>query len=260
LKKAWFWDRIAGLDLGELILKEDMLIVTVRRGVELKVENPIAWDINLLTIDGYDGGRDYTIDLGSIYTIHRVYELKRRRIQQLPEKTRMKLLQKYRVREESRVDDLLHKAARQLANRTNIFEDLRGFKENVAGTKSRSMNRQNSKHDYIKLQRYVEYKSAWNGYLTIYVKPQLTSKTCSGCGYVNRDLKGGGMFECPSCGLKMGRQKNASRNIWKRLLKMWGEGFTPKGAKPNEMPPMNPEGDEGCEAQELSKGSIRIYT
>jgi IS605 OrfB family transposase len=48
------------------------------------------------------------------------------------------------VREKSRVDDLLHKAARQLANRTNIFEDLRGFKENVARTKSRSMNRQNS--------------------------------------------------------------------------------------------------------------------
>jgi putative transposase len=60
LKKAWFWDRIAGLDLGELILKEDMLIVTVRRGVKLKVENPIAWDINLLTIDGYDGGGGIT--------------------------------------------------------------------------------------------------------------------------------------------------------------------------------------------------------
>jgi hypothetical protein len=34
----------------------------------LKIENPIAWDINLLTIDGYDGEKDYKIDLKNIYT------------------------------------------------------------------------------------------------------------------------------------------------------------------------------------------------
>lgn len=43
LRKAWIWDRIKGLELGELILKEDRLIVTVRKKVELKVENPVAW-------------------------------------------------------------------------------------------------------------------------------------------------------------------------------------------------------------------------
>ncbi|GBC75710.1 hypothetical protein HRbin06_01030 [archaeon HR06] len=37
---------------------------------------------------------------------------------------------------------------------------------------------------------------------------------------------------------------------------MWGQGFAPKGAKPHEMLPMNPEGDEGDEAQGLSVGSI----
>jgi putative transposase len=55
LKNAWFWNRIKGLDLGELILKEDRLIITVRKEMELKIENPVAWDINLLTIDSYDG-------------------------------------------------------------------------------------------------------------------------------------------------------------------------------------------------------------
>ncbi len=55
LKNAWFWNRIKGLELGELILKEDKLIITVRKEMGLKIENPIAWDINLLTIDGYDG-------------------------------------------------------------------------------------------------------------------------------------------------------------------------------------------------------------
>jgi len=61
--------------------------------------------------------------------------------------------------ERSRVNDFLHKVARQLANRTNVFEDLSNFKERVAGTRSISINRQNSKHNHIKLQEYVEYES-----------------------------------------------------------------------------------------------------
>jgi len=260
LKKSWFWDRIRGLELGELILKEDELVITVRKKSELKLEKPIAWDVNLLTLDGYDGEKDYTIDLKNIYTIHRTYELKRRKIQQLPEKTQKKLFQKYRSRERNRINDILHKIAKQLANRTNVFEDLKNFKERVAGTKSRSMNRQNSKHDYIRLQKYVEYKSAWNGYLTVYVDAKLTSKTCSRCGYINKDLRGAGKFECPKCGLKIDRQKNAAKNIWHTFLRMWGQGFAPKGVKPDDVSPMNPEGDEGDEALGLSMGAIRIHT
>lgn len=77
------------------------------------------------------------------------------------------------------VNNLPHKITKQLTNQTNIFEDLANFKERVIGTKSGSMNRQNTKYNYIKLQKYVEYRSAWNGYPTLYVKPQLTPKTCS---------------------------------------------------------------------------------
>lgn len=64
------------------------------------------------------------------------------------------------VRERKRVDDILHKIAKRLADQTNILEGLTKFKERVAKTRSRSVNRQNSKHNYIKLQKYVEYKSA----------------------------------------------------------------------------------------------------
>ena len=144
LKKAWFWDRIYGLELGELILKEDDLVITVRRKIELKVENPVAWGTNLLTLNGYDGEKDYIIDLKDIYTIHRTYELKRRKIQSLPPKTAKKLLKKYHSMERSRVNDFLHKVAKQLANRTNVFEDLSNFKERAAGTGSRTLNRQNT--------------------------------------------------------------------------------------------------------------------
>ncbi|MEM3832144.1 MAG: zinc ribbon domain-containing protein [Thermoprotei archaeon] len=259
LRKTWCWDRIRGLELGELILKQNRLIVTVRKDVELKVQNPIAWDVNLLTLDGYDGETHHSISLKEIYTIHRTYELKRRVIQKLPGKTRKKLLEKYRSRERNRVDDALHKLAKQLSNRTNVFEDLRGFKERIARTKSRSMNRQNSKHDYIKLQKYVEYKSAWNGYATIYVKAKGTSKTCSKCGYYNKDLRGA-VFKCPKCGLVIDRQKNASINIWKTFLRMLGFMGSPRKEQSSMSPPMNPEEDKRDEAQELSMESIHIHT
>jgi len=85
--------------LENLILKEDRPMITVRKKMELKVENPIAWNTNLLTLDGYNGEKDYTIDLRDIYTVHRIYELKRKKIQKLPKKTRKKPLQKYGARE-----------------------------------------------------------------------------------------------------------------------------------------------------------------
>ncbi|MEM0489428.1 MAG: transposase [Candidatus Bathyarchaeia archaeon] len=259
LRKTWCWDRIRGLELGELILKQDRLIVTVRKEVELKIKDPIAWDANLLTLDGFDGEKHYSISLKEIYTIHRAYELKRGVIQKLPGKTRKRLLEKYSSRERNRVDDALHKLAKQLSNRTNIFEDLRGFKERVARTKSRSMNRQNSKHNYIKLQKYVEYKSAWNGYATMYVKAKGTSKTCSRCGYYNKDLRGA-VFKCPKCGFIIDRQKNASINIWKTFLRMWGFTGSPRKEQSSMSPPMNPEEGKSVEAQELSMESIHIHT
>ncbi|MBS7612317.1 hypothetical protein KEJ27_09005 [Candidatus Bathyarchaeota archaeon] len=86
LKKAWCWDKIKDLELGELILRRDRLIVTVKKNVRLEIKDPVAWDINLLTLDGYDGENHYSISLKQIYTIHRTYELKRKAIQKLPEK------------------------------------------------------------------------------------------------------------------------------------------------------------------------------
>ncbi|MEM1609475.1 MAG: zinc ribbon domain-containing protein, partial [Thermoplasmata archaeon] len=260
LRRTWCWDKINGLEFGELILKQDSLIVTVRKEAELKVERPISWDINIFTLDGYDGENHYSKNLKEVYTIHRTYELKRRIIQRLPEKTKKKLLKKYNLREKNRVNDILHKLAKQLSDRTNVFEDLKNFKEKIARTKSRSMNRQNSKHDYIKLQKYVEYKSAWNGYETVFVDAYGTSKTCSRCGYYNKDLRGASIFKCPNCGLIIDRQKNAAKNIWNKFLSMWGVVGSPRKELSSMKPPMNPEEDKNDEAQELGMDSIHIHT
>ncbi len=51
------------------------------------------------------------------------------------------------------------------------------------------------------------------------MNPAWTSKRCSRCGATNKSLRAEKVFECPSCGLKIDRQFNASVNIY---LKMRG--------------------------------------
>ncbi|MEM0245981.1 MAG: transposase, partial [Thermoplasmata archaeon] len=108
--------------------------------------------------------------------------------------------------------------------------------------------------------KYVEYKSAWNGYETIFVDAYGTSKTCSRCGYYNKDLRGASIFKCPNCGLIIDRQKNAAKNIWNKFLSMWGVVGSPRKELSSMKPPMNPEEDKNDEAQELSMDSIHIHT
>jgi len=64
---------------------------------------------------------------------------------------------------------------------------------------------------------------------------------------VNRDLRGAGTFECPRCRLRINRQKNAARNIWAELLKMWGQGL-PRKELSSMKHSNEPRGDEGGEA------------
>jgi len=246
LKQYWFWDSVKNLNLGGIILKKNSITFTFWRMKEIHVVNPIGWDANLLSFDGYDGKQHYKISLKEVYTIHRAYELKRKRIQERTQKTKQKtykrLMAKYKYRERNRVNALLHKISKFLSNRSHIFEDLTYMKMRCK-SKSRKRNRQLFKGDFIKLQRMIEYKANWNGYCVIYVNPRNTTKTCSRCGFIVK-TRIGAVFKCPKCCLSMDRQKNASVNIFRKRLGMWGPGVAPKGDETHDMLPMNPEGDE----------------
>ena len=45
-----------------------------------------------------------------------------------------------------------------------------------------------------------------------------TSKTCGGCGWINKNLSNSDVYNCGSCGLCIYRDMNGARNIMLRNL------------------------------------------
>jgi putative transposase len=113
-------------------------------------------------------------------------------------------------------EDLLHKITSYLANNyTRIaIEDL-----NISGMiKNHNLARALSDVGMGKFRRYLEYKTKWRGTeLTIVGRFYPSSKTCSNCGTLKKDLKlKDRTYEC-GCGNSISRDLNAAKNLvqWK---------------------------------------------
>ncbi len=51
------------------------------------------------------------------------------------------------------------------------------------------------------------------------IRPEYyTSKTCGGCGWINKNLSNSDVYNCGSCGLCIDRDMNGARNIMLRNL------------------------------------------
>lgn len=84
--------------LGGLILTEKELIISVKKSVEPKAENWSSFDVNLTNVTALIDGKIKRYSLKELYHIHRVYELKRQKMQKLSRfkpKTSKRLLEKY---------------------------------------------------------------------------------------------------------------------------------------------------------------------
>ncbi|MGC9016230.1 MAG: zinc ribbon domain-containing protein, partial [Conexivisphaera sp.] len=78
-------------------------------------------------------------------------------------------------------------------------------------TRSHSWNRRIADTDWRGIAARVSMGGG-----AVEVDPRLTSRTCSRCGWVDRDLRGA-VFECEACGLRIDRQLNAAVNIYMRM-------------------------------------------
>ncbi|MBS7288408.1 MAG: transposase, partial [Candidatus Freyarchaeota archaeon] len=109
---AWFWSRAKG-EMGELILNEKFLVITFR--FKQRVDEPkgvIVWDCNERSLDGFSPEVGWVrVDLRKLFHIHRVYELKRQRLQSKASRKQSlrRVLEKYSNRERNRARDFIHK-------------------------------------------------------------------------------------------------------------------------------------------------------
>ena len=116
--------------------------------------------------------------------------------------------------------DFLHKTSYQIANEVDgvCVEDL-----NMQAM-SKSMHFGKSVHDngYGLFLNMLSYKLERQGKKLIKIdKFYPSSKTCSCCGYIHKELKlSDRIYECPQCGMVLDRDYNASINIKREGMRL----------------------------------------
>jgi putative transposase len=186
--------------------------------------------VNLTNVTALINGRIERYDLKELYHVHRVYEVKRQRIQRLSKfkpKTSKRLMKKYSRRERNRVKDFMHKLTTEIvrglreSNSGAIMEELNGIKYRVLNT-SKMQNRKLSKWDAKTFQFMLEYKLKWLELPIKFVNPKNSSRTCPLCSGSMASYEGR-LMKCKKCNLISDRDIVAVLN-----LQMWGHGFAPK--------------------------------
>jgi putative transposase len=225
ISKTWFLSRAKG-KMGELILNENYLTITFRFKRNEEVNGKMAWDCNEKSLDGFNPDIGWVrVDLTKLFHIHRVYELKRKRLQKKASKKNSlrKVLTKYSKRERNRSKDFIHKLTtfitREFGSYIHGFEDLR---KNRMFTNSKEHNRKISKSDWKAIILLMSYKSK-----VMLLNPKNSTKRCSRCGMVNAPK--GAIYEC-KCGLRINRQLNAAINLYLQM-----EGLSPSPKLFNEL-------------------------
>jgi len=214
----WFSRRVEGWRVGEVILKDDRVLIPFERTEAYATERVVAWDSNELSLDGYSPGVGFIkVDLRYLQSLKIVYEKKKGIAQSIGKRG---LFEKYARRERNRERDFVNKLVKQLTtmfpNAVHVVEDLE--KEDMVAREKTSKERRkrNARTPWETIHRKLSEKA-----LVVKVPPRNTSRTCPRCGCVAK-TRAGRVFKCPKCGFELERQKLASLNIYLKYTKMWG--------------------------------------
>jgi len=254
----WFTKRVDGWRVGEVVLKDDRILIPFKTTKIIEVKNVVAWDSNELSLDGFSQSLGFVkVDLRPLQSMKIVYEKKKAIAQS---RGKREVYEKYVKRERNRERDFVNRLAKGLAvlfsNSVHVFEDL--DKEDLISREKapKSRRKRNARTPWKLIQRKLSEKA-----LVVKVSPRNTSRTCPRCGFVVK-TQVGRVFKCPECGFKLDRQKLASINIYLRYAKMRGlphsndpdtwmkgelwVGVTLSGGSPVIWAPMkrSPEGSE----------------
>ena len=256
----WFTRRVKGWRIGEVVLKDDRVLIPFKYTRVIEVRDTVAWDSNELSLDGFSPRKGFIrVDLKFLQSLKIVYEMKKRVAQS---KGLKDIYEKYVARERNRERDFVNKLAGGLTklfpNTIHVFEDLE--KEDLISRRkaSKSRRKRNARTPWKIIQKKISEKA-----VVVKVSPKNTSRTCPRCGCVVK-TRVGRLFKCPRCDFELDRQKLASINIYLKYSKMRGfphsndpektmkgelwAGVTQSGRSPMIWTPMK-RGPEGCEAK-----------
>jgi IS605 OrfB family transposase len=138
----------------------------------------------------------------------------------LGEKKLMKMIRKVGSAEQRKVNDILHKISRQIANMAKqnnaviLLGDLTGIRDRSRG---RRMNRIVANMPFYRLTQYITYKANWEGIPVLTTKEWYSSKLCHKCGSDNTSRPHQGLFVCHACGYSCNADYNGASNLAKRL-------------------------------------------
>jgi len=204
---------------------EYYLHVTFRKAIEEKEhEGLLGIDVNEKSIDlaiiKPDKVRFVKIDISETKYIRDRYFKKRQSIQRKTRgEVKARLLAKYSKRERRRVDAILHKASKIIAEIVAgekvkpVMEKLKNMRESMKY--GRRMNRRLHSMPFRKIQFSISYKSIERGYKPIYVDARNTSRMCPICGELNKP--NGHTYKCKKCGFQADRHIVAAWNIAVKL-------------------------------------------
>ena len=118
--------------------------------------------------------------------------------------------------------DVLHKVSNDIVSNYDVIclEDL-----NIKGMiKNRKLSKHIADASWGTFVRFVEYKANWNDKTVVKINRWYpSSKTCNVCGYINQDLNLSDREWTCKNGHKLDRDLNASINILKEGLKIYGK-------------------------------------
>ncbi|MFP3220746.1 MAG: zinc ribbon domain-containing protein [Candidatus Marsarchaeota archaeon] len=207
---------VSSAGLGEPVITLEKVHLPVHYEDKSQEKLSVAWDFNLLSLDGYSPETGWVrIDTSKLASVHILSFEKRRSAQRKASKSKKakKILAKYSKREKNRAKKHQLEIARAIQSVAGVV-GLEELSKQGMYARSRVWNRRISRSDWRGISRILMGKMGEAKVKEL--DPYGSSSFCSRCGWENKDLNGADTFECLGCGVRIDRQLNAAINLYAR--------------------------------------------
>lgn len=144
-------------------------------------------------------------------------------ISKTDKKTKLKIL-KCRRKIKRLIDELHNKIINFLCNYSKIILLPKFETKQMIKCGSRKINkkcvRNMCTYSHFKFQQKLISKARETGTKVFIVNEDYTSKTCGSCGFIDNNLGGKKIYNCPKCKISIDRDFNGARNILLRVMRV----------------------------------------